>query len=79
MATLHVRVKRGPFSGMASDGARLNILPGQYLVREDGLNLVFEGADGRNGGNIVVDMRDYPEIGEFPEAIQPNTQIELIR
>lgn len=77
MAIFNVRVKRGPFSGKAADGARLNILPGQYQVREDGPDLVFEGADTRNGGNILVDMRDYPEVGDFPDAIQPNTQIEL--
>jgi len=79
MATFSVRVKRGPFSGMAADGARLNILPGQYQVREDGPDLVFEGADTRNGGAIVVDLRDYLEIGDSPDSIQSDAQIELLR
>lgn len=79
MATFIVSVKRSPFSGIGADGARLNLLPGQYQVREDGPFLVFEGADSRNGGSLMVNMRDYPEIGIFPDAIHPNTQIELVR
>lgn len=78
MSIFRVRVKHGPFSGKASDGTRLNILPGLYQVRADRPDLVFEGADTRNGGSLIVDMRDYPEIGEFPDAIQPHTQIELV-
>jgi len=64
-------------SGKAADGARLNILPGQYQVREEGPDLVFEGADNRNGGGIVVDVRDYPEIGDFPDVIHQDAQIEI--
>ncbi|MCI1003281.1 hypothetical protein [Herbaspirillum sp. C7C8] len=78
MSFFYVRVKRGPFSGKAADGVRLNILPGEYEVIEDGPDLVFLGADTRNGGN-VVDMRDYPEIGDFPEALGQHSQIVLVK
>jgi hypothetical protein len=77
MAILNVRVRRGPFSGIADDGARINILPGVYQVNHEGDALVFANADKRTSGNITVDLHDYPEIGSFPDLIEPNTQIEL--
>ncbi|MEX3671410.1 hypothetical protein AB3X82_24785 [Paraburkholderia phenoliruptrix] len=78
MATFNVRVRRGPFSGMASDGVRLNIVPGIYSVDHNDNTLVFARADTRTGGNIVVDLRDYIEIGVFPDDISVNSQIEIV-
>lgn len=77
MAVLNVRVRRGPFSGVAEDGARLNILPGVYQADHEGETLVFADADRRTGGNVTVNLRDYPELGAFPGALEPNAQIEL--
>ncbi|UZF35885.1 hypothetical protein [Ralstonia pseudosolanacearum] len=78
MTTFSVRVRRGPFSGIANDGVRLPIVPGIYQANQDGHKLVFAEADKRTGGgNVTVDLRDYPEIGSFPDAIEANTQIEL--
>ena len=77
MAIVNVRVRRGPFSGVAADGARINIVPGVHQVDHDGDTLVFADADRRTRGNVTVDLRDYPEIGSFPDLIEPNTQIEL--
>ncbi len=76
MTTFCVRVRRGPFSGTANDGLRLNIAPGIYQANHNGDKLVFADADKRTGG-VTVDLRDYPEIGSFPDAIEANTQIEL--
>ncbi|CAJ5215173.1 hypothetical protein [Burkholderia pseudomallei] len=78
MATFNVRVRRGPFSGMAADGVRLNIVPGIYSVDHNGNTLVFARADTRTGGNIVVDLQDYIEIGVFPDDISVNSQIEIV-
>lgn len=77
MAIFNVRVRRGPFSGLSEYGARLNIVPGVYEVNHEDDALTFAAADRRTGGSITVDLRDYPEIGSFPDLIQPNTQIEL--
>ncbi|MEX3900963.1 MULTISPECIES: hypothetical protein [Paraburkholderia] len=77
MAIVNVRVRRGPLSGRAEDGARLNIVAGVYQANHDGDLLVFADADKRTGGTITVDLRDYPEIGSFPDSIEPNSQIEL--
>jgi len=77
MAIFNVRVRRGPFSGMAADGTRINILPGVYQVDHEVDILAFADADKRTRGNVTVDLRDYPEIGSFPDLIEPNTQIEL--
>jgi len=78
MTVINVRVRRGPFSGIAANGARINIVPGVYQADHDGDSLTFADADRRTNGTVTVDLRDYPEIGEFPEAIAPNTQIELV-
>ncbi|SAK70298.1 hypothetical protein AWB82_04208 [Caballeronia glebae] len=77
MAIINLRVRRGPFSGRAEDGARLNIVAGVYQADHDGDSLVFAGADKRTGGTITVNLRDYPDIGSFPDSIEPNSQIEL--
>lgn len=77
MAILSVRVRRGPFSGIAADGVRLNVLPGVYQANHEGDTLVLANADRRTGGNLTVNLRDYPELGAFPDAIEPNTQLEL--
>lgn len=77
MAIVNVRVRRGPLSGRAEDGARLNIVAGVYQVDYEGNVLVFAGADKRTGGRITVDLRDYPEVGSFPDSIEPYSQIEL--
>ncbi|RQG99078.1 hypothetical protein [Paraburkholderia dinghuensis] len=77
MAIVNVRVRRGPLSGRAEDGARLNIVAGLYQVNHEGNTLVFAGADKRTSGSVTVDLRDCPEIGSFPDAMKPNTQIEL--
>ena len=78
VTTYSVRVRRGPFSGMGSNGCRLNILPGTYIVEHIGNTLIFANADKKIGGNIVVDLDDYKEIGTFPNDISQNTQIELV-
>lgn len=78
MATHSVKVRRGPFSGRAADGTRVNIVPGTYKVNHDGDTLVFADADKRTGGNVVVDLRDYVETGTFPNDIEPNCQIAII-
>lgn len=78
MTIYNVRVRRGPLSGKADDGARINIVPGVYQVNHDGDTLVFADADKRTGGNVTVDLRDYAEVGSFPDAILPNTQIEVV-
>jgi hypothetical protein len=77
MAIINVRVRRGPFSGKAEDGSRLNIVAGVYQADHVGDSLVLAAADKRTGGTITVDLRDYPEIGSFPDSIEPNSQIEL--
>ncbi len=50
MTTFSVRVRRGPFSGIANDGVRLPIVPGIYQANQDGHKLVFAEADKRTGG-----------------------------
>lgn len=77
MAIINVSVRRGPFSGRAEDGTRLNMVTGVYQADHAGNTLVVAGADKRTGGTITVDLGEYPEIGSFPDAIEPNTQIEL--
>lgn len=77
MAIVNVHVRRGPLSGRAEDGARLNIVAGVYQVDHEGDMLVFAGADKRTGGSITVNLLDYAEIGSFPDSIEPNSQIEL--
>lgn len=77
MARFSVKVRRGPLSGYAADGRRLNILPGVYAVEHEGQKLSFEGADQRNGGILIVDLTEYPEIGNFPD-IEPGQQLALM-
>lgn len=36
MPAINVRVRRGPFSGIAADGARANIIPGVFQADHDG-------------------------------------------
>lgn len=72
-----VKVRRQPISGMAADGARLNILKGTYDVVHDGRSLIFKGADTRNHGDIIVSLDDYPEISDFPD-INYGLQIEIV-
>jgi hypothetical protein len=77
MTKYKVNVRRGPLSGRAFDGARLNILTGPYEVVHKENNLVFMKADRRNGLDITIDLADYPEIDGFP-TLEPLTQLEII-
>jgi len=75
-AAYRVWVRRAPLSGFAKDGTRRNILTGEYNVLHDEGRLLFFDADVR-GGDIVVDLDDYPELGTFP-AVLAHTQLEVI-
>jgi hypothetical protein len=77
MDTFKIKVRRGPLSGLAGDKVRLNILPGEYSATRNERTLIFHGADTRNGGDIVVDLGDYPELGNFPD-VDPHQQIEVL-
>lgn len=79
MAVISVRVRRGPFSGIAADGARVNIVLGVYQADHDANTRTFSDADRRTSGTVTVDLRDYPEIGAFPEAIGGISQVELVQ
>jgi hypothetical protein len=78
MAGINARVRRGPFSGIAADGARANIIPGVYQVDHDANTRTFSDADRRISGTVTVDFRDYAEIGAFPEALGRTTRVELV-
>ena len=74
-----VKVKDGKLlGGHASDGARLNIIPGIYDVEKttDG-NLVFNSADTRDNRELVVRKGEYLELDDFPKIGQ-NHYIELV-
>lgn len=77
MNTFKIKVRRGPFSGLARDKFRLEILPGEYNVTRNDHMLIFHGADTRNGGDLSVDLKDYPELGNFPN-VNPHQQIEVL-
>lgn len=77
MPLFNVRVRCGPLSGHADDGTRINLLPGTYTVKHEGHTLTFADADRRTGGTVVVDLRDYGEVGTFPDDIASNSQIEI--
>lgn len=77
MATHKVRVRRGPLSGFAAGGARLSIVPGEYDVEHVGNSLIFKRADQRKGGDVLVDLAEYLEIGDFPNVLL-HTQIEIV-
>lgn len=77
MSTHKIRVRRQPFSGYARDNMRLEILPGVYQVTQDDSDLIFHGADQRNGGDITVRLGDYKELSNFPD-VGPHKQIEVL-
>jgi len=78
LPTYRVRVRLEELSGFAADGVRATIQRGEYLVDHDtrfGRNsLVFRNAD-RRGGDLTVELRDYPELGMFPNDLG-RTQLE---
>ena len=72
LPTYHVHVRLEALSGFAHDGVRATIDLGDYLVDHDtrfGRNsLVFRDAD-RRGGDLTVELRDYAELGTFPNDL----------
>jgi hypothetical protein len=78
LPTYRVRVRLEELSGFAQDGVRATIRRGEYLVDHDtrfGRNtLVFRDAD-RRGGDLTVELRDYAELGTFPNDLA-STQLE---
>jgi hypothetical protein len=88
MAIFRVRVKHEQvLAGLATDGARLNVLSGIYYV-EPGVRpkkeaggadavLFFRGADNRNGGDLAVKREDYTFLWDFP-AMQEDAPLEVV-
>ena len=74
----HIRVLSGALSGCAEDGIRIHIAPGVYRVHYDDDTLEFIDADPRMRGTVTVDLREYGEIGAFPDELAPNAPIEIV-
>jgi hypothetical protein len=77
LPTYRVRVRRELIAGLAQDGARRNILCGEYVVEHDASVLLFRAADTR-GGDITVDLADSIELAGFPNELA-ETQLEVIK
>ncbi|VXC97635.1 hypothetical protein BURKHO8Y_70203 [Burkholderia sp. 8Y] len=77
-AIFHLRVVSGALSGCAEDGIRIHIAPGIYRVHHENDTLEFVDADPRMRGTVSVDLREYGEIGAFPDELTRNGLTEIV-
>ena len=84
--TYRIKVMHGSvMSGFDNDGARINILAGDYVAELishtfDGRNekaLVVRQDDRRDGGDLKVRISDYYFLEEFPDINCP-TKIQIL-